>query len=237
MKKRIWELDAFRGLCVLGMVVVHLMYDLVYQYQILSWQYPLWFSLVQAWGGILFILLSGICVTLGRHHIRRGLIVLGCGLLVSAVTVGMYLLGFADVGIIIYFGVLHCLGACMLLWAAFRKAPDWALILPGVAMAAAGLYLSRVTLVDFPYLVILGFTFPGFNTSDYFPLLPNLGYFLLGAVIGRHLYAKKESRFPAVNEQNPGIRFLSFCGRQSLWIYMGHQPVLAGVCMLLSYLK
>ena len=23
-KKRIWELDAFRGLCVLGMVVVHL---------------------------------------------------------------------------------------------------------------------------------------------------------------------------------------------------------------------
>lgn len=237
MKKRIWELDAFRGLCVLGMVVVHLMYDLVYQYGILSWQYPLWFWLIQQWGGILFILLSGICVTLGRRHIRRGLMVLGCAMVISAVTLGLYLLGLADVGVIIYFGVLHCLGACMLLWAAFRHCPDWLLTVLGVAMAAAGLYLQNVCLVSFPWLVPLGFTFPGFNTSDYFPLLPNLGYFLLGAVAGRRLYGKKESLLPGVNDRNPFLRFLSFCGRQSLWIYMGHQPILGAVCMLISYLK
>ena len=27
MRKRIWELDALRGLCILGMVLVHLVYD------------------------------------------------------------------------------------------------------------------------------------------------------------------------------------------------------------------
>ena len=29
MKKRVWELDAFRGLCVLGMVLIHFVYDLI----------------------------------------------------------------------------------------------------------------------------------------------------------------------------------------------------------------
>lgn len=237
MKKRIWELDAFRGLCLLGMVVVHLMFDLVHLYRIIDWEYPSWFSFVKNWGGILFILLSGICVTLGRHHIKRGLAVIGCGLLVSAVTVGMYLLNFYDKSIIIYFGVLHCLGVCMLLWAVFRKLPDWALILLGIAMAAVGLYIRNRSTVNFPWLIPLGFWPPQFYTSDFFPLLPNLGYFLLGAVAGRHLYAKKESLLPQVNDQNCIIRFLSFCGRQSLWIYMGHQPVLSGICMLIAYLK
>ena len=37
MKKRIWELDAFRGICILGVVVVHLIFDLVDMYRIIDW--------------------------------------------------------------------------------------------------------------------------------------------------------------------------------------------------------
>ena len=36
MKKRIWELDALRGLCVIGMVAVHLVYDLAVMYRVVS---------------------------------------------------------------------------------------------------------------------------------------------------------------------------------------------------------
>lgn len=237
MKKRIWELDAFRGLCLLGMVVVHLMFDLVYLYGLVDWTYPAWFSFIQDWGGILFILLSGICVTLGRHHIKRGLIVFGCGLLVSGATVGMYLLELSDKSIIIYFGVLHCLGVCMMLWGLFRRLPNWALAILGVAMAVAGLCLKQGPILDVPYLVALGFRFHGFVSSDYFPLLPHLGFFLLGAVLGRRLYREKETLLPKVNDRNPVIRFLGFCGRQSLWIYIGHQPILAGICMLIAAFK
>ena len=60
MKKRIWELDAFRGLCIIGMVIVHLVYDLVDLYGIAEWQYPEWFAFVKDWGGLLFLILSGI---------------------------------------------------------------------------------------------------------------------------------------------------------------------------------
>lgn len=239
MKKRIWELDAFRGLCIIGVVLVHFVYDLVELYGLVEWDYPGWFSLIKNWGGILFILLSGVCVTLGHRPVRRGLMVVGCGMLVSAVTVGMYLLHLSDKSIIIYFGVLHCLGACMVLWALLRNLPDWALCVLGALLAGVGLYLDLGSIypVDHPYLVPLGILCRGFISSDYFPLMPHLGFFLLGAVLGRRLYAKKESLLPKVNDRNVFIRFCSFCGRQSLWIYLGHQPVLAGICMLTAYVK
>ena len=95
MKKRIWELDVFRGICILGMVLVHFIYDLVELYGIIDWSYPAVFSFVKDWGGVLFLLLSGVCATLGSRSVRRGLIVFACGLVCTAVTAGMYLLGFA----------------------------------------------------------------------------------------------------------------------------------------------
>ena len=96
MKKRIWELDALRGICVMGMVLVHLMYDLAVMYRVISWDLPEWFLLVQNWGGVLFLLISGISATLGRRSFRRGVIVFGCGLLITAVTTAMYLLRMAN---------------------------------------------------------------------------------------------------------------------------------------------
>jgi len=101
MKRRIWELDALRGLCVLGMVLVHLVYDMVELYGLVAWEYPQWFVLIKEWGGILFLLISGICVTLGSHCIKRGLLVFVCGLVCTAVTGAMVLLGLAEQGMVI----------------------------------------------------------------------------------------------------------------------------------------
>ena len=232
MKKRIWELDAFRGICLIGMIGVHLVYDLTVLYKIITWQPPDIFVFVQRWGGLLFLLLSGICVTLGSRSVRRGIIVFIAGLIVSGVTYGMYRFGFSGKSIVIYFGVLHCLGVCMLLWGCFRKLPWWALALFGLAFTALGLYFRTLT-VENPWLFPLGLTTQTFVTSDYFPILPNFGYFLLGAVLGKTLYRRKETLLPGVNPKNPILRFLQWMGRQSLWIYLLHQPILNGICMLI----
>ena len=66
MKTRIWELDALRGICILGMVLVHLLYDLGGS----AFDHPV-IMVLRLGGGILFVLLSGLCVTLGRHHVKR----------------------------------------------------------------------------------------------------------------------------------------------------------------------
>lgn len=233
MKKRIWELDAFRGICILGVVIVHFVFDLTELYRIVDWKVPAWFAFVQQWGGVLFLLISGISATLGSRSVRRGIIVLAAGCLVTAVTYGMYAWLDFHKSIIIYFGVLQCLGCCMVLWWAFKRLPNWLLTVLGLAMVAVGLYLGTVILVDHPWLVPLGFVYKNFASSDYFPLLPNLGFFLLGAVLGRTVYRKKESLLPMISHRNLIVRALCFCGRQSLWIYLLHQPILTGVCMLL----
>ena len=221
MTKRIWELDALRGICILGMVVIHLLYDL---------NIPLPSPLVflQNWGGCAFLLLSGVCVTLGHHPIRRGLVVLGCGMLCTLVTWGMYILGLADRGTVIWFGVLHCLGVCMLLWPGFKRLFVPILIGLAVVFLALGFYFQSLFL-PFPWLAPLGLCSPDFSSADYFPLFPNLGFFLLGAVIGKTLYAKKQSLFSAA----PKRCFLCFLGRHSLIIYLLHQPLLYGVLWLI----
>jgi uncharacterized membrane protein len=177
-------------------------------------------------------------VTLGSRSVRRGLIVLLCGMVCTAVTYGMYRMGFHK-SIMIYFGVLHCLGICMLLWPTYKTSPWWALLLHGVVLAGLGLYLDNLIMdqalsTTDQWLMPLGLYWRGFQSSDYFPLLPNLGYFLVGAAIGKTVYGKKESLLPKINHRNIILRCLQFCGRHSLWIYLLHQPILSGICMLLK---
>ncbi|MBQ7801336.1 MAG: DUF1624 domain-containing protein [Oscillospiraceae bacterium] len=233
MKNRVWELDALRGVCVIGMIVVHFVFDLVSLYGLVRWEYNSLFSFIMNWGGVLFLLISGICATLGSRSVRRGLIVFGCGLIVTAVTAGMYLLGIAHESIIIYFGVLHCLGICMMLWYFLKKLPTWALGLLGAALAITGL-LIRDLRVESPYLFWIGLTTETFATADFFPLLPYLGFFLLGAFLGRTLYREKTTLFPKADPGHPIIRLFTACGRHSLIIYLLHQPVLSLIIIVLA---
>ncbi len=234
MQKRIWELDAMRGLFIIGMVVVHLIYDLQTFADIPLLENNAIYDAVANWGGVLFFLISGICVTLGSRPVRRGLIVLGCGIVVSAVTFGMYALDMAGKSMIIYFGVLHCLGMCMLLWPLLKKC-HWAILAAlAVGIIPFGIWLDQQSFETGMWLIIFGFTPNGFSSSDYFPLLPFLGFFLIGTVFGKTVYGKKTTLFPKVHTENWLIQGLSRIGKWSLLIYMLHQPVLAGISYLLG---
>ena len=201
------------------MVLVHLIYDLTQIYGILPWGESPLFLLVRNWGGLAFFLLSGICATLGSRERKRGALVFGCGLLVSVVT---------DVfspQTPIRFGVLHCLGLCMIFWHPLKGLTSPVLIAVSVPLILMGLVFQNIH-VQTPRLFPLGLTAPDFFSADYFPLLPFLGFFLLVAVLGRRLYRQRQSLLPQVNTRNPIIRFLLLCGRHSLIIYLLHQPLL-----------
>lgn len=236
MKQRIWELDAVRGVCILGMILFHILYDLQHLFHILPAGNHALLDFIATWGGTLFFLISGICATLGTHPVRRGLIVFGCGLAVSAVTWAMAALGLTGKSMIILFGVLHCLGVSMLLWPLFRKLPWPVLGILGSLMAAAGLYLDSRRFPVSPWLFPLGIKAPDFASADYFPLLPFFGFFLLGAVLGRLLYKNRQSLFPQVDSSRRFVRFFTQTGRWSLPIYLLHQPVITGILTLLEVL-
>jgi uncharacterized membrane protein len=66
-------------------------------------------------------------------------------------------------------------------------------------------------------------------TGDYFPVMPNLGWFIAGIFIGRTLYNKQKTLFPKVNTHFILIRVFSFIGRHSLIIYLLHQPLISAI--------
>ena len=234
-KPRIWELDALRGVCILCVIVVHFLFDLSF-FGGLNLTLPAWYVFIQEYGGAIFVVLSGVCVTLGSKSVRRGLIVFACGMLFTAVTYGMYRLGMSGADVVVKFGVLHLLGVCMLVYPAFKKLPPAALALLGLAIAITG-YAIRGVVVPQHWLFPLGLTYEGFTSSDYFPLFPQLGYFLIGAAIGKTAYREKKTLLPGSFQKTGIARFFCWCGRQSLFIYLLHQPIVYGLLELVLLLR
>ena len=234
-KSRIWELDALRGVCILCVIVVHFLFDLSF-FGGLDLTLPAWYVFLQEYGGAIFVVLSGVCVTLGSKSVRRGLIVFACGMLITAVTYGMYRLGMSGADVVVKFGVLHLLGVCMLVYPAFKKLPPATLTVLGLVIAITG-YAIRGIIVPQHWLFPLGLTYEGFTSSDYFPLFPQLGYFLIGAAIGKTAYREKRTLLPGSFQKTGIARFFCWCGRQSLFIYLLHQPVVYGLLELVLLLR
>lgn len=234
-KERIWELDALRGFCILCVIFIHFMFDLVYFAGLPVTFHPV-YLFIQNYGGAIFVILSGLCATLGSRSFRRGLLVFGCGMLITLVTWVMVKLGMATDDVIVRFGVLHLLGVCMMLYPLYKKLPTVPLAFLGLALVILG-YTVTNTIVETHLLFPFGFVYPGFASGDYFPILPQLGWFMLGSVLGRTLYREKKTLLPGKAKDFFLIRFFCFCGRQSLWIYLAHQPIVYGLLELVLLLK
>ena len=111
-----------------------------------------------------------------------------------------------------------------------------ALAAVGVVLVVTG-YLILGTVVEAKFLFPFGFVYEGFTSSDFFPILPHLGWYMLGTVLGRTVYADKKTRLPGTFRESAIARFFCWCGRQSLFIYLLHQPVVYGLLELIAALK
>ena len=236
-------LDTVRGVCILSMVAYHGMYDLVDIFGLPSAWYTglpgyIWQQSI-CWT---FILLSGMCWQLSRRHVKRGLLLVGCG---AAITLITWLVMPSQR---ILYGVLNLLGLSALLLIpldkVFRKIPAWAglggaLLLFALTKNVArgslgfeGLVLCRLPrwLYATDLLAVVGFPSPSFWSTDYFPLLPWFFLFCAGYFLWRLL-----DKSPRAKELlRPGLRPLSFLGRHSLAIYLIHQPALMAVFSVLG---
>lgn len=242
MEKRLHFLDALRGFTLLNMIAYHGLWNLVYLFGIRAPWYTgtpgyFWQQAI-CWT---FIVLSGFCWNLGRSHLKRGAVVFSGGILVTAVTC------IAMPGSRIIFGVLTCLGSCTLLliplekW--LKKVPAGLglavsfgsfAVLRNVSRGALGFEsLVLAALPDWLYrdlfTTYLGFPHRGFFSADYFPLIPWFflfvtGYFLFRVLDGRGLNERLFAR--------GRVPVLNWMGRHSLLIYLLHQPVLYGLCLL-----
>ncbi len=214
--KRIHELDFARGVAVLCMLCIHFFAfaDFFGGWDV-SW--PPAVRFVKQYFGAFFILLSGLCSCLGTHHLRSGLTVLCCAFLLTGATEALYLSGTCSGMVQIQWGVLHTIGTCMLLSGLMRRLPLWLRTVLAAVILVTGYWLYFEVRVLNPWIFMFGLRVRTFQAFDYFPLLPHMGWFLLGTVLGDSLYREKKPLFPDFR-----CAFAEFFGRHSLLIYMGH---------------
>ncbi len=236
-KERYAILDILRGFAILNMVVLHGIWDLIYIYNIeipwLDFDKTFYYQELGRW---LFVLLSGFCRPLSRQKISRTLVVLAFSLIITAVT----LVVVPDSPI--HFGILSLIGTGMLLMPVLDKPlkkvnPYIGFILfvllfvltKNVSFGYIGLGHFKAKLPEFLYCNLftayLGFPAPDFYSSDYFPLVPWLFLYEAGFFL-HHIFKQRDwlKHLSCIR-----IRWLEWIGRNTLYIYVLHQPIIYGV--------
>ncbi len=239
---RLAGLDTIRGITLLSMMLYHTCWDLVFLfgkkipgYSGLGgyvWQQSICWT---------FILLAGFCWSLGSHHLKRGLIVFGSGILITFVT----LLVMPESRVI--FGVLTLIGSCMLLLIPMEKlllklraeiglAGSFLLFLLFRNVNTGYLGFENWNILKLPdgfyenlFTTYLGFPQKGFFSADYFSLLPWFFLFLTGFYLYQ-LVQKNHMMEKLFSWRVPGFDVI---GRHSLLIYLLHQPVVFGISWML----
>lgn len=232
-RSRIQALDAARGLAIVLMIGFHLAYDLEY-FRIIHLdirQDPFWTGLRNFIVGS-FILIAGVSLRLSTRkplsfirHLKRQKWLALSALTVSAATWPV----FPDSWI--YFGVLHFILAARIL-GFFLTGFQTLNILAGLICIWAGIWLDSGHF-SVKWLNWIGFAAHKPATEDYVPLFPWLGVFLLGIFPAVRLFSFKPLNTGRLL-QVPGSRLLTLAGRNSLLIYMLHQPVLMAILYFLT---
>lgn len=226
-KERVWEVDFLRGLLIFGMIYIHVVFDLEYIFGMnVDYDGGVCGFLVKIVGP-LFIIVSGISTAFSRNSFKRGLLVFSISLLITLSTY-IYNRDF-----VIIFGILHFIGICMMVSPLFKKLPTiWLFVLSAI-FASTNLFLPHIKATH-NYLFMFGIHNSNFISSDYYPLLPYMWEFLFGMGLSRILYKEKKSIFPFALKSS----FVNFVGKNSLYFYLGHQPViLAVITLVLQIIK
>lgn len=239
---RIWLIDEIRGLFILSMVLYHALYDLTMIYQVnIPFFYSRGATIWQLSIGFVFVTISGISCYFSHSNLRRGTCCFAIAMGLTAFT------HFFIRDLIIRFGILHLLGLSILLFAMLQKPLSKVPIAAGLTVSAIltiltwqiprGIFgipgLWELAIPD--QLYQLGFLFPfgfpsqTFYSTDYYPLFPWFFLFLFGSYIGKLIRSRPLPTF----FYEKAIPPLCFIGRNTLAIYLVHQPVLFGVFYLI----
>ena len=226
--KRVQIIDVIRGTCIILMVVYHFFYDLtsnnLFPERIF---YSNILSNLQAFFSCVFIVVSGISSTFSRNNLKRGIFILLAGLGVTAVTYVIDNTGY------VRFGILHLLGSLAIIYFFLERnlrhiSQKIQIIVYLPLFFVFEQIIGQKT--DLNWLYMYGFYNKDFNSTDYFPILPYIFVYLFGTSLGYYI---KRNKFPKWFYDFNFPPF-SFVGRNSILIYLLHQPVCMGIIMLLK---
>ena len=238
-KDRFWEIDFLRGFAIILMIFFHILYDLNF-FSITNFRiYSGILLYIARLSASIFVVLVGISLSISYSRvenrlktndiiikfIKRGLKTLVLGVVISVITWFYIPRGF------VVFGILHFIGLSIILSLIFIRY-RYINIIFGSFFIIVGLYLKTLTF-NFNILIPLGFIPNNFWTIDYFPLFPWFGIILIGISIGNLIYPNFNRKYEIKDlSKNLFVKSFCFLGRNSLFIYFLHQPIIIGLIMI-----
>lgn len=239
---RIWEIDFLRGIAIIIMIFFHFLYDLNH-YSITQYRlYTGYFSYLSYGTASIFVFLVGASLTisynksrqknsssdLSMKYVKRGVKILLLGMVITIFTLWYFPQRF------VVFGILHCIGVSIILSIPFIRYRLFN-VLTGSLIIFIGVYLHMFRF-DFPWLLPFGFVPRDFFTIDYFPLIPWFGVVLIGITAGNIVFKAGKRRYTLKDHSNHFcVRNICSLGRNSLYVYFIHQPILVGLIFLLFF--
>src|SRR5918993_5607518 len=219
------------------MIVYHSTYDLdtLGGYDVQSTT-GYWSLFADATAG-LFLFLVGVSLAISRartsltgwrlfgKYVTRGLRILAYGMILTVV--------FLALGMgVVAFGILHLIGVSIILAYPFLGLRFTNLVLGTLIFAAGQFIMVQDPYLQSYWLLPFGVVPEGVVMPDYRPLLPWFGVVLIGLFFGNVIYA--DGRRPAsLPDKAPLLaRPLLPLGKNSLFIYLIHQPIVIALLAL-----
>ena len=226
MPKRILWIDVIRGISILAMVTFHFAFDLMYfgfAKSDLIYQ-PDW-RLFERMIAFSFLFIAGLSLSIThrswinwKSFFRRYGVTAICAVLISIVT---YTLFNNDM---IRFGILHAISVSGLVGLLLLKLNSLSLFLLAVLLFLLNLFIPQPLEADYFWQWLI-YTTETPNSLDYRPIIPWITPFILG-MASYQLFKKWDLLEVNNTVTHNELSILCWLGRNSLVIYLVHQPIL-----------
>jgi len=231
--QRLVLVDALRGIAIALMVIYHFCYDLTYfklaYFDFYQDEFWLQFRnfIVSS-----FLFIVGVSFTLAtqkdlnwKSFNKRLMLIFSAALIISVVTY------FIFPGRTIFFGILHFIAFATVAALCFYKL-YWSNLIIGLAFIITGLNI-KLAMFDNTWFSWIGFVTHKPATEDFVPVFPWFGVVLMGMFAGKFFLTKQNFIRFAISFPKAGqFNWLTLAGRNSLLIYLIHQPILMGILYL-----
>lgn len=253
-EKRIHEVDLIRGILILIVILDHLFWffkantltwfgeeNIVYKVTNFYWTSDAR-QVIRQIILFLFVFISGVSCAFSRNNWKRAAkMILVWGILSVASNLvdgplnggkGTWIIDFNVIGVLAWSVLIYC----------FFQNWSW----KGLTAVMLILFIITISLTLVPletrnatYVPALwapdGIVKPAVENpvktvGDWMPLFPYIVFFFGGAIVTRFIYPDKKSLF----ERHEWERSLCFIGRNTIWVYLLHEPILIGIFFLIG---
>lgn len=227
---RLNSIDVARGAAIAGVVLFHIVWNLEFFGFISGIAFhPIWLGFGRVLAGT-FMLLVGVSLVLAHTKgFRAKAFLRRLGVVCIAAATITLVTWFLFPDTFIYFGILHAIAVASVIGALLLRLPVGLTLLAGIVVLALPIFFNS-PIFETRWVAWIGLFVTPPPSNDFVPLFPWAGLTLLGIAFAKLVRpGPHQDPIRSRTSNSRLINSLAWMGKNSLSIYLFHQPVLFSV--------